>query len=297
MGNNYEPALELLKGELEFVRNGSFKHCPHSPWCAPHNLADYTTCHNFLNLARTEVCRECWLMQFIEPERREEEVPCRFVQLTAGGATVDSLCRCSTPAETAQTLRLWLEQRIHQLQQDVLGTMPASNPEKKSMTNSTYSDPAEHDAFLRFCYRDWRPTRVGRWLNRFWGWWSSVRLPPRSQALLEVRGRTSGLLRANPVAITTVEGQHYLVSMLGTTSDWVKNVEAAEGVASIRHGWSRPVHLVPVPVEQRAPILREYVRVARSGRKHFPVAVGAPLSQFQTIAERYPVYRIDDFPS
>jgi hypothetical protein len=50
---------------------------------------------------------------------------------------------------------------------------------------------------------------------------------------------------------------------------------------------------VGVPPAERAPILREYVRVATSGRHHFPVAVSAPLSEFQNIAERYPVYRID----
>ncbi len=161
------------------------------------------------------------------------------------------------------------------------------------MTKSAYSDPAERDAFLRFFYRDWRPTCLGRWLNRFWGWWSGLGLPPRFQAVLEVRGHTSGRLRSNPVVIATVEGKHYLVSMLGPGSDWVKNVEAAQGVAFIRQGRRRPVHLVSVPVEQRAPILQEYVRIALSGRKHFPVAVGAPLPQFQAIAERYPVYRID----
>jgi len=37
----------------------------------------------------------------------------------------------------------------------------------------------------------------------------------------------------------------------------------------------------------------EYVQVATSGRHHLPVAVGAPLSEFQAIAERYPVYRIE----
>jgi hypothetical protein len=93
--------------------------------------------------------------------------------------------------------------------------------------------------------------------------------------------------------IATVEGKRYLVSMLGPTSDWVKNVEAAHGEAVLRQGRCRPVHLVAVPPEQRAPILREYVRIASSGRKHFPVAVNAPLSEFQKIAERYPVYRID----
>jgi len=35
------------------------------------------------------------------------------------------------------------------------------------------------------------------------------------------------------------------------------------------------------------------VQVATSGRHHLPVAVGAALSEFQAIAERYPVYRIE----
>jgi hypothetical protein len=93
--------------------------------------------------------------------------------------------------------------------------------------------------------------------------------------------------------IATVEGQRYLVSMLGTGSDWVKNVEATHGDAVLRQRRRRPIHLVRVPTAERAPILSEYVRVATSGRHHLPVAVGAPLSEFQTIAERYPVYRID----
>jgi len=112
-------------------------------------------------------------------------------------------------------------------------------------------------------------------------------------AVLEVRGRASGQRRSTPVVIASVEGKRYLVSMLGPGSDWVKNVEAAHGDAVLRQGRRLPIHLVGVPPAERAPILREYVRVATSGRHHFPVAVGAPLSEFQTIAERYPVYRID----
>jgi deazaflavin-dependent oxidoreductase (nitroreductase family) len=114
-------------------------------------------------------------------------------------------------------------------------------------------------------------------------------------AVLEVRGRASGQRRATPVVIATVEGKRYLVSMLGPGSDWVKNVEAAHGDAVLHQGRRRPVRLVGVPPAERPPILMEYVRVATSGRHHFPVAVGAPLSEFQTIAERYPVYRIESF--
>jgi len=164
--------------------------------------------------------------------------------------------------------------------------------EKKLMGNSTYSDPAERSRLLRLFYRDWRPTRVGRWINRLAGRWSALGLSARD-AVLEVEGRASGQRRSTPVVIATVEGNRYLVSMLGPGSDWVKNVEAAHGDAVLRQGRRRPIHLVSVPAAERAPILREYVRVATSGRHHLPVAVGAPLSEFETIADRYPVYRID----
>jgi deazaflavin-dependent oxidoreductase (nitroreductase family) len=160
------------------------------------------------------------------------------------------------------------------------------------MRNSAHSDPAERDALLRLLYRDWRPTRLGRWANRLASWWSALGLTSRD-AVLEVRGRASGQPRSNPVVIAVVDGKRYLVSMLGPGSDWVKNVEAAHGDAVIRQGGRRQVRLVSVPPAERAPIISEYVRVATSGRHHFPVAVGAPLSEFQKIAERYPVYRID----
>jgi deazaflavin-dependent oxidoreductase (nitroreductase family) len=161
------------------------------------------------------------------------------------------------------------------------------------MSGTTHPDPAERSAVMRLFYRNWRPTRAGRWINRLQGWWSGLGLPPRVMAALEVRGRASGLRRTNPVVITTVEGRRYLVSMLGLESDWVKNIEAAHGDAVLRQGQRHRVHLVLVPPEQRAPILREYVRIAPGGARHFPLSAGAPLSEFAAIAGRYPVYRID----
>ena len=136
------------------------------------------------------------------------------------------------------------------------------------MSGSRPSDPAERNALMRLFYRNWRPTRLGRWVNRFSGWWSGLGLPPRFQAALEVRGRVSGHRRSNPVVIATVDGKQYLVSMLGPSSEWVKNVEAAHGHAVIRQGRRHSVQLVPLPVDQRAPVLREYVRIAVSGRTH-----------------------------
>jgi hypothetical protein len=119
--------------------------------------------------------------------------------------------------------------------------------------------------------------------------WAAARDPGRPRgSWSQIRSQT-----LEPCGDRDRGSKRYLVSMLGPGSDWVKNVEAAHGDAVIRQGRRRPVHLVMVPPEQRAPILREYVRIASSGRQHFPLPVGAPLSDFEEIAGRYPVYRID----
>ena len=172
------------------------------------------------------------------------------------------------------------------------GGAGAERRDKPPLSSSSHSDPAERHSFLWLFYRNWRPTRIGRWVNRLASRWTLLGLAGKEMAVLEVRGRASGGWRSTPVVIATVKGERYLVSMLGPGSDWVKNVEAARGGAILREGGRRPVRLVEVPPSGRAPILSEYVRVATSGRHHFPVAVGAPVSEFQAIAGRYPVYRI-----
>lgn len=89
---------------------------------------------------------------------------------------------------------------------------------------------------MRLLYRDWRPTRLGRWVNRLAARLTPLGLATKEQAVLEVRGRTSGQPRTLPVVIASVDGKEYLVSMLGPGSDWVRNVEAAQGSAVIRQG-------------------------------------------------------------
>ncbi len=161
------------------------------------------------------------------------------------------------------------------------------------MTQREHRDPAESSWLMRRFYRDWRPTRTGKMVNRVMGWWSAAGLPPKIQAALEVRGRASGQRRTTPIAIATVDGASYLVSMLGPGSEWVKNVEAAGGEAVIRQGKRRSVRLVSVPPAERVPVLKEYMRIAKSGGRHFPLTADAPLEEYAAIAGRYPVFRID----
>ncbi len=157
----------------------------------------------------------------------------------------------------------------------------------------TEPDPAERSWFSRLFYRGRRPTWLGHWVSQVFCWWCRLGLPPRSWFALRVRDRRTGRLRADALVVPTYEGHRYVVSMFGTISDWVQNLEAAHGDAILSHGGSEHVRLVLVAARDRAPILREYVRVASSGRKHFPVGVGAPLAEFAAIAAQYPVYRVE----
>jgi deazaflavin-dependent oxidoreductase (nitroreductase family) len=142
-------------------------------------------------------------------------------------------------------------------------------------------------------YRNWRPTRLGKFVSRALAWMSGKGLTPPILLALQVKGRRSGQLRDTVLVLTEHDGQRYLVAMLGDGSDWVRNVRAAGGKALVKRGQSRPVQLTEIPAGERAPILKAYCQVATSGREHFPVRQDAPLSDFGAVAERYPVFRID----
>ena len=116
METNRRTVLQLLKNELEFLDKGGYRQHPRSPWRAPYIFEDSPSCPNSTERARPHLCEECWLTQFVAPELHEEQVPCRFVDLTGNGVTVDSLYRCGTPAESEETLRSWLQRRIHEVE-------------------------------------------------------------------------------------------------------------------------------------------------------------------------------------
>lgn len=116
---NREAVLQRLKKELTFLESGGYKHAPRSPWRAAYFFEESPSCPNFDDKARPHLCEVCWLMDFVAPELRNEQVPCRFVELAANGVTVDSLYRCGTLGESEDALRHWLNGRIRELEKQV----------------------------------------------------------------------------------------------------------------------------------------------------------------------------------
>jgi len=109
---------------------------------------------------------------------------------------------------------------------------------------------------------------------------------------LEVIGRKSGRTFALPVVIAIVDGQRYLVSMLGDNVNWVQDVRAAGGRAVLRSGGPEQVQLEEVPCAQRAPVLKAYLQRAPGARPHVPVNKDAALEEFQKVGAAFPVFRL-----
>lgn len=86
-------------------------------------------------------------------------------------------------------------------------------------------------------------------------------------------------------------GERYLVSMLGEGVSWVRNVKAAGGNATLRHGRREEVRLEEVAVDHRAPVLKAYLKRAPGARPHLPVDRDAPLAEFERVSPRFPVFR------
>src|SRR6266545_6265806 len=111
-------------------------------------------------------------------------------------------------------------------------------------------------------YRGGRPNKLTKIINRGWAFIHSLGVFPNYLVTLEVVGRQSGKTISFPLAMTVMNGERYLVSMLGEDINWVRNVRDANGKARLRHGISEQVFLEEVDTKQRAPILKAYLKLA-----------------------------------
>jgi len=114
----------------------------------------------------------------------------------------------------------------------------------------------------RWLYRGQRPNWIAKFLNRATAAVASWGVTSHYMETLEVTGRKSGRTISLPVVIAIVDGERYLVSILGEDVNWVRNVRAAGGKAALRAGRREEVQLEEVPPDQRAPILRAYLQRA-----------------------------------
>jgi hypothetical protein len=123
MAKDERDMLEVLKAELEFLEKGGYGRPPREPWRPACIFEDSPSCVNHeakQDGAQHELapCTDCILIDLVPAESRSEKIPCRHIQLTASGETLDSLYRYGDEYEIEETVRNWLRKSIYRLERE-----------------------------------------------------------------------------------------------------------------------------------------------------------------------------------
>jgi hypothetical protein len=116
MGADKRDLVTVLKAELEFLDKGGYRKA--SSWRPNFIFEDSPSCLNYKDPSRAKPCSDCILMQLVPPEKRKEQIPCRFIPLNALGSTVESLYQIATQDELESEVRNWLRATIDALEKE-----------------------------------------------------------------------------------------------------------------------------------------------------------------------------------
>jgi len=110
--------LDVLRFELQFLKDGGYGRSPRTPWRPQYIFEDSLTCMNYDTKEGPAPCSECVLMQLVPPEQRSEKIPCRHIPFNVFGETLDSLYRNGTQQEIEETVGAWLQATIQRLEEE-----------------------------------------------------------------------------------------------------------------------------------------------------------------------------------
>jgi hypothetical protein len=112
MNGHQQEILDALKFELTFLERGGYEPSVREPRTALSIFQDSPSCPNYAATTKTHACSECFLIDFVPPEKRGEAVPCHHIPLNDGGDTVDSIAGSSVDFEVQRAMRGWLRKTI-----------------------------------------------------------------------------------------------------------------------------------------------------------------------------------------
>src|SRR5258708_11338941 len=110
--------LDVLKFELQFLKDGGYGRSPRTPWRPQYMFEDSLTCMNYDSKANPAPCADCVLMHLVPPEQRSEKIPCRHIAFNVFGENLDSLYRNSTQQEIEEMVEQWLQITIQRLEEE-----------------------------------------------------------------------------------------------------------------------------------------------------------------------------------
>ncbi len=122
-------------------------------------------------------------------------------------------------------------------------------------------------------------------------------MPLGPNALLTVRGRTSGLDRTTPVAVVAIGGRRWVIGTFGEVN-WVRNLRAAGEATLTMNRQPEPVQAVELSPQEASgffkDVLAPYVAGIPLGRFLLGTLLGAKemLTDPDGAAQRHPVFEL-----
>lgn len=168
---------------------------------------------------------------------------------------------------------------------------PIMHPAANVSPGTTHGQPRPTSTY--------HPGRAFRFASSFMTTLLRAGLPMGSNYLLTLPGRKSGAPRTNPVTIVEYEGERWLTSPFGEV-DWVRNLRAAGGKATLRRGRRTEVLFAEeVSAADAAPLFKWLLtetRLPSAVRNQYHVPPDATLADYEEEARYHPVFHLSATP-
>jgi hypothetical protein len=116
----YKPAipgrLPARADEMHAIPKIIFDARGQEPPKGPSVFRDSPSCLNYGMPTKKHACSECWLMNFVPPEKRDRTVPCHHIPLNSSGDTVATLGGSGDTPKVQEAVTGWLRVTIEKLE-------------------------------------------------------------------------------------------------------------------------------------------------------------------------------------
>lgn len=116
MERNPRELLQMLKFELNFLENGGYERSVREPRKELSVFKDSPSCLNYALPAKKHPCTECFLMEFVPADKKDESVPCHHIPLNDRGDTLESMEGFGRDLQVQDAMREWLHATIAELE-------------------------------------------------------------------------------------------------------------------------------------------------------------------------------------
>lgn len=114
--------LEVLQGELAFIKNRGYSRSAKQPWLTKSIFQDSPTCLNYGYPYRAHPCNECHLLDFVATENQSQIVPCHHIPLTGVGDTIEELESEGDELRAEKLVEEWLGTQIDRIRTERTAT-------------------------------------------------------------------------------------------------------------------------------------------------------------------------------